>query len=136
MDAESLANSVIRDLVRLGGRMRREDLKVRGNDCGVSVDVDPWQPGKMSKSAGNGRLVTGLLDHRSNRLVSARALAAAKIDDAILGIDAARKIIGAAVSARWVARDQIEDFEPILNGTDATPEVGASVVEAQKLSDG
>ena len=73
----------------------------------------------MRKPAGDRGLMAGLLDHRRDLLVAGRALAAAEVDDAVLGVDAAGEVVGAAVGARRVAGDQIEDFEPVLDRADA-----------------
>src|SRR5262249_44999904 len=81
--------------------------------------VDARQAAEVRKPAGDRGLMARRLDHRGDLRVAACGLAAAEIDDAVIGIDLPGEVIGAAVGARRMARDQIEDVELVFDRAEA-----------------
>ena len=76
-------------------------------------------PAKCASPPAIAAWCAGVLGHRRDRLVAGRGLAAAEIELAVLDIDGAGEIVGAGVGARRMARDQIVDFQAILDRADA-----------------
>ncbi len=86
----------------------------------VAIDLDERQPGEMREPTGDRRLVAGAHHLLGQCLTAARAgKTGATVEFAVL--DPARRnvILAAGVGARWMAGDQVVDFEPIFDGADA-----------------
>src|ERR1700692_3093003 len=73
----------------------------------------------MGDAAGDGGLVGVAFEVCRNRLAAGGAGKVTAVEHAILGVDEFGIGRGAGIGARRVTRDQIVDFEPILDGAKA-----------------
>ena len=120
MDVVAARGAVIGHFDRFAGFFGREDLQVRSDYGLVAVERDVRKSGEMCDPAGDGLPVRGALHDRRDRLIARGAGEIdAAIEYAVLGVDRFSIIIGAGVGARWVAGDEIVDFEPVLDSADA-----------------
>jgi hypothetical protein len=118
VDAEALRRAVVRHRDRLALR-RRENLQVRRHGRAVAVELDERQPREMREAPLERRPVLRPRHHRPVFVDADPARLVAAVEHAVLGIDRARIEIRARVRGRRMARDQIDDFEPVLNVADA-----------------
>ncbi len=110
----------IRRAAGFAGRLRRQNLQIGGDDRRVAVDRDVRQGGKMREPAPDRGLMPGRLQARSDLLVALAARQVrAPVEHAVLGIDLNRIVVGAGIGAGRMARDQVQDFQPILDRAQA-----------------
>src|SRR5262245_26477721 len=106
-------------LARGGVAVGCNDLQVRRRDRPVAIQLNAWQPGEMTETAGDRSLVLGRPDDGRDRLVSTRAFAAAKIDLAISGEGVAVVSIGAGIGGRRMACNEMIDRQRVFDRAQA-----------------
>src|ERR1700738_3959911 len=119
MDTEALRRAVIGHLDRIPFGLRDDDRQIGSDDSRVAGNCDVGEPGEMRKPARNRRLMVRADHLLRDGLASARARKRfPAVEHSVF--HPARRDMGIApgVGARWMARNHIVDFEPVLDGSD------------------
>src|SRR3984893_3152757 len=118
MDAEALRRAVIGHLDRIPFGLRDDNCQIGSDDSRVAGNCDVGEPGEMRKPARNRRLMVRAEHLLGDGPASARARKRfPPVEHSVF--HPARRDMGIApdVGARWMARDHVVDFEPVLDGS-------------------
>jgi hypothetical protein len=120
MDAKALGAAVVRDIHRIALRLRHQDLQIGGDDRAVAIDRDMGQRGEMREPALDRGLMIGAEHLIGDVLASARAREILAAIENTVFHPARRDMIAARrVGAGRMAGDEVVDFKPVLDRTDA-----------------
>jgi hypothetical protein len=119
VDAKAFRGAVVRQLDRHAVRVGHQDLQIGCDHGAIAVELDKGQPAEMRETAADRDMVLGAAHHRGDRFIAVSARMRVAVEHAVVGIDGAGVVVGGRIGARRMARDQIVDFEPVLDGANS-----------------